>query len=233
MLRVTSTVLNGEGKVGRFIESVIRQEGVDWKLDLFDADSDDDTLNEACAAAYGHYSHIKILSEEGRTDILSKLLPLWRSFDDNDIIVYADGDDEFVGRFALDQIADAHANGALITYGQFIWSDGTIGFAKQCHDRPRKVGPWSATHLKTFRAGLVKRIEEKHLRTAKGAYLEHALDRALMIPMLEMAGIDRAKFIPNILYLYNGATPFNSTADETARVQIYSQPEYGRIEWNQ
>jgi len=38
---------------------------------------------------------------------------------------------------------------------------------------------------------------------ADGSYYKGATDLAVMYPMIEMAGIDRIKFIDDILYVYN------------------------------
>lgn len=131
---------------------------------------------------------------------LANLWPLWRSLPDDEIVVWLDGDDYLATPYALEIVARAHAEGALATYGQFMWADGSIGFAAPVKGDPRK-DPWRATHLKTFRAGLVKRIREADLRTPDGAW-NFVTDRPVMFPVLELAG-HHATFIPNILCVYS------------------------------
>jgi len=94
-----------------------------------------------------------------------------------------------------------------------MFSDGEVGFAAPyppgAHAR---FMDWRATHLKTFRAGLVKRLSGSPnalgprdpvcLLQPNGQWVEHATDKAVMWPLLEMAG-DRYTCIYQILSVYN------------------------------
>jgi tetratricopeptide (TPR) repeat protein len=168
--------------------------------------------------------------------LLANLLPIWRSLPDDDVIVWLDGDDWLAHDRALDVVAKAHAAGALVTYGQFITSDGTIGFCAQGDSDPRS-GPWVYSHLKSFRAGLVQRIRDEDLRRADGEYLDLAIDQAIMIPCVEMAA-ERAVFIPRVLAVYNVEHSFHANANDAERTRegaevarIRRMPRYARVEW--
>lgn len=125
--------------------------------------------------------------------------------EDEEIVVCLDGDDWLLPG-ALARVKQEHDAGALVTYGSFVYADGRPGFAAPPKG-PLRSAPWTTTHLKTFRAGLLRKIDPKHLRGPDGKWLEHARDLALMFPLLEMVG-PRAHFIPDVLYVYNFA---NST----------------------
>ena len=81
-------------------------------------------------------------------------------------IVWLDGDDELTPH-ALERVLDAHRKGAWVTYGQFS-IDGRLGFAAPVGDNPRRE-EWHATHLKTFRAGLVKHMRDDDFREVDGS----------------------------------------------------------------
>ena len=133
---------------------------------------------------------------------------------DDEIIVSLDGDD-WLTPGALAFVQSAHDAGALVTYGSFRYADGRAGFAAPLAG-PVRQSPWVTTHLKTFRAGLFRRIKHTDLRNEDG-WLEHARDMALMFPLVEMAG-SRAVFIPEILMVYNAAnsSEFRHGAPEIA-----------------
>jgi hypothetical protein len=167
--------------------------------------------------------------------LLANLLPIWRSLPDDEVIVWLDGDDWLATDRALETVAAMHAAGAWATYGQFIWSDGRVGFAAPVRVEPR-AAPWTATHLKTFRAGLVKRIRDEDLQQPDGAWVDVAIDQAIMLPILEMAG-ERARFCPRVLCVYNDGHSFGANADaasiarEAAEVsRIRSRPRYPQID---
>jgi len=149
---------------------------------------------------------------------------------DDDIVASVDGDDWLAVGGALEIVQRAHDRGALVTYGSFRHADGRPGFARQLQGPPREQ-PWVTTHLKSFRAGLFKKIDHEHLKYC-GRWLEHARDLALMYPLLEMAG-SRAVFVPEVIYVYNygNSTEFNGNATTLAQEReqvayVRSLPEY-------
>jgi hypothetical protein len=149
---------------------------------------------------------------------------------DDEIVVSLDGDDWLLPG-ALEIVQNAHDAGALVTYGSFVYADGRPGFAQPIRG-PIRSEPWTATHLKTFRAGLFRRIRITDLKDPTGLWLENARDQALMFPLVEMAG-PRAVYIPHILSVYNAAdsdehvkgAPFIA-AERAASDYLRSLPSY-------
>ena len=153
------------------------------------------------------------------------------------IVVWLDLDDRLVRPDALEIIRRQHAAGAWATYGSFVCKDGRAGFAAPYleHESIRR-SEWRATHLKSFRAGLFQRIQRGHLQY-DGEWLHRAVDMAIMMPILEMAGHDRRVFVPEVLveYDYRASFEFNATAAERevekARdAYVRGLPPYGRLE---
>jgi len=154
--------------------------------------------------------------------------------DDDEVIVSLDGDDWLLPG-ALERVQREHDAGALVTYGSFVYADGRPGFAAPANPATIRRDPWTATHLKTFRAGLLRRIQREHLQDARGVWLEHARDMALMFPLIEMAG-ERAKFIPDVLCVYNyvNSTEFRGDAamlasERAAVAYVRGLPAYERL----
>lgn len=224
-LTVTSTAarVNG-GVVARCVGSVISQTFTEWRHVYVLADAD-----EADLARLGHPGDARVFL---RTAVhlmapeLANLWSIWRSLPDDEVIVWLDGDDFLATQHALAIVARAHAEGALATYGQFMWEDGTVGFAAPVGREPRRA-PWTATHLKTFRAGLVKRIREDDLKMPDGRW-SFVTDQPVMLPILEMAG-DRARFIPNILHVYSVPNPGADTTRHDPEYLRKQSEEVARI----
>ncbi len=88
--------------------------------------------------------------------------------------------------------------------------------------------------MRTWKKWLWGRVDDRDLRDEKGQYFRVTGDQAVMYPMLEMSGTQRAKHIPDILMIYNRATPHS--ADKTKyeemkqnEAYIRSRPSYPRL----
>lgn len=127
---------------------------------------------------------------------------------DDHIIVMLDGDDRLAHTGVLARIAREYEDPDVwMTYGSFVFADGRPGTASQVVGPPR-AAPFTATHLKTFRAALFHHAAIEHSTLA--------WDLAVMFPLLELAG-DHARFIPEVLYVYNLASSFEFNTDQAGR----------------
>ena len=198
-ITVTSTAANIDpSRVARCIRSVREQSFGRKRHVYFLADATGDDL-----AGYDHLAYAALEFREGvypAASPLANLWPLWQSLPDDEVVVWLDGDDYLATELALDTVARVHAAGALVTYGQFVWGDGSLGFAAPVGNDPRRE-PWRATHLRTFRAGLVKHLREEDLKMPDGAWTI-VTDQPVMLPLLELAG-PHARFIENVLCVYS------------------------------
>ena len=67
---------------------------------------------------------------------------------------------------------------------------------------------WFMSQIRSFRGKLWRGLEESDFKTKDGSYFAVA-DVAVFVPVLEMAGFDRVKYVPEIQMIYNRETPFN------------------------
>lgn len=176
-------------------------------------------------------SHVDKIGDIG----LEKLISYWKGLPKDQIVVWLDGDDSLVGTDALAEVFYAHAKGAWVTYGQTVVMSKRWLLAFQAGPNPR-TEPWGATHLKTFRAGLIRHIRDEDLRTPNGDYGGLGIDQGIMLPLLEMAR-ERAIFIPRVIHEYNWDNSFegHATDEEKTMLQraverIRSFPKYERLE---
>jgi hypothetical protein len=134
------------------------------------------------------------------------------------VVALVDGDDWLPTDDVLAHVEYMHHLGAWVTYGSFEYSDGRPGFAAEWGGRD---APWTATHLKTFRAGLFQRVRhQEHNR-----FHEHAWDILVMVPMLEMAA-ERATFCSRLMYVYNFASSYERKASPTELGQLRRAAEW-------
>jgi glycosyltransferase involved in cell wall biosynthesis len=131
---------------------------------------------------------------------------------DEDVIVIVDADDYLAHENVLDRInTEYKKENILLTYGSYLQTDDS-GFTGpnsgyQEGDDFRKA-PWKATHLRTYKYKLWKSIPREYLIDVRtNDFFKTTGDMASMLPMCEIAGINRIKYIPDILYMYNIDNP--------------------------
>ncbi|MBA3752405.1 glycosyltransferase family 2 protein [Candidatus Dependentiae bacterium] len=143
---------------------------------------------------------------------------------DDEIVVSIDGDDMLAHKGVLQRLEKAYANPEIwMTFGRFVVIPSGE-FWMQCSSYPPEViysrtfrqSPNVPSHLKTFKAGLFKKIKKEDLCGPDGSFFTKAGDMAFMFPMLEMCApssdvaCNHSAFIEDtVLYMYNADTGLN------------------------
>lgn len=212
-LTITSTVKNAPHSVERCIRSVQGQSHQDFTHILF------------CVDEVTRFSALRAVDDNPRFEVrhsfaplLANLLPLWRSLPPDEPIVWLDGDDWLAVPHALSVVNKRHEAGYWLTYGSFLLPDGSPGFSAPAGNNPRRER-WGASHLKTFRAGLVQAMRDEDFREEDGSYAGLVPDLRVMFGCLELCPIQRQTFVSHTLVVYNVETSFalNASPDELAR----------------
>ena len=124
-----------------------------------------------------------------------------------------------------------------MTYGS--WTAGPDGMPGCWPAYPSGVRTfrylrWLATAVRTWKKWLWDRIEDADLRDEDGSYFRVTEDMAIMFPLLEMCGTERARHIPTPLMWYNHTHAF--TCAKTKRTEahrntliIRNRPQYARL----
>lgn len=167
---------------------------------------------------------------------LPNLVDMWLACDPADVVVHLDGDDWLPDDRVLERVAADYASDAVwLTYGSFersdgvrdfVW-DGAFGMPYGLH-APVRHQRWRASHLKTFRAGLVQHLirhHGAHLHDSGGALYDTCLDRAVMLPLLELAG-SRHRVATDVrcVYHWRGAAHQPPEREAVDRDRIHSTP---------
>lgn len=216
ILRIVVPCFNADKYIIECIKSIQKQTVTNWTCYIYDDMSTDRTPDYIT-------THIK---EDSRF-IFSRnnqkmYVPgnYWQALNrpeinDNDICINIDGDDWLPDEKVFERILTAYKDPDIwVTYGQFqeYRPGGTIrqGWAKDPDwSTLRKTFDWRATHLRTFKIGLFRKIKQEDLISPRGTFFEAAGDLSFMIPMLEMAGPKHCKLLEDVNYVYNTETPLN------------------------
>lgn len=122
----------------------------------------------------------------------------------------------------------------LLTYGSFIEESVQ---RRTCVSQPYPKGTivrhfhWRASHFKTFKLKLFNMLTEDCFHDENGCWLKAASDMSLMIPMMEMAGLDKCVHIPEEIYHWRDNTEFKTNVfeQEAAEKIIRAKKPFERI----
>lgn len=158
---------------------------------------------------------------------------------DDEIVVSVDGDDWLAHSQVFKRLAQEYQNpNVWLVYAQYQnWPANTKGFSRPVPPRAYKLKSFrsvvrTTSQLRSFYAWIFKRIKREDLMW-KGQFFYAACDVAYMLPIFEMVA-ERNRFIPEILYIYNRATPINDhkvnlEAQMECNKEIRLRPPYARL----
>ena len=236
---------NNENYYFRNLESVVNQQ-VDALFEIIYINDCSTDKTPVLVDAFVKERHL-----EGRVKVIHNAHPVGNSLGnlynvihrcaDHKIIVNLDGDDFLAHDKVLARVAEEYKDpNVWMTYGQFMWyPQNIVGF---CAELPQWVMDTNSfkkynfvtTHLRTFKAGLFKRIKKEDL-LYNGEFYPSAGDLAWVFPLLEMASKGHIRFIPDVLYHYNYNNPLcdhnkNYSLQRALTAEIYEKKPYEPLE---
>ena len=223
--------------------SVLAQHYQNFRVIYLDDCSSDGTghLVEKFIADTNSASLIYLVRNHVRIGALHNLYNAVRMCDDDEIVILLDGDDWLAHNGVLKKIDEVYANpNCWMTYGQYLsWPDNMMGYSRAIPSEIVDTNnfretDWCSSHLRSFYAWLFKLIKMEDLISQSGSFYHMAWDQAIMFPMLEMSG-HRAKFISEVLYIYNAANPINDCKvdrqlQRSLETMIRMQKRYDRLD---
>ncbi len=233
--KIVIPTFNAEMFIDLTIKSILKQSYKHFRCYIINDGSVDKTLQIAKKAA-GDDPRFEFISHELKHNPLYSLRKELPNIcdKDNDIVVLIDGDDWLYHDGVLELLNNIYQNTEMmLTYGQYITSrDYSIGCSRKLEniDDARNPGV-NFSHLRTFKYILWRYIREQDLKDNRNEYYAMAGDTAYMLPMIEMAGIDRLVYIDRILYCYNtenanSEVNLNATQQEVNDAEIRKKERY-------
>lgn len=230
-LVVISVMYNCENYIDRCINSIRNQNYNNYECYIIDDASTDNSVKKALWAIDGDSKFNVICNEKKKWMTGNFYENIHRkNINNNDIIVAIDGDDCLPDVDVFNRVNDAYTDGNIwFTYGSFIIEEsGNIkeGWTKDVENIDLIYSePWVFTHLKTFKAGLYRKIKkEDFIDPETNYYFKATGDINITIPMIQMAGINKIKHLPDVNYIYNCNNPINShkvRSNEQIRIRKY------------
>ena len=214
LFNIVVPVFNAEKYIEKCINSIIKQNYKNYKVQIVDDCSTDSTY-ELANSIINNNKNFSIFRNPRRLGALKNIFDLLNTKikePSKTIDVLIDGDDYLYSGDVLNILKEKYLKtNCLITYGSHLSSNGVQG--KKYPSFIRKFNLfrnyfWYASHLKTFRHDLWLSINPNDFIDQNGDYYSVASDLAIMFPMLEMAG-NRQEFIDEVLYVYNDQNPIS------------------------
>jgi len=239
-LRIVTPCWNSGQYIIKCINSIKNQSVKNWKCYLCNDLSTDDTLKFIQKHTADDDRFVVINNTDKRYVSGNYYHTLHRpEINDQDICINIDGDDWLPeDNSVFERVIEAYNDKETwITFGQFNEYNGMNerkGWAKKPDwHLLRKTTDWRATHLRTFKTWLFRKINKEDLMS-KETFWKSAGDLSFMIPMLEMAGPEHSKLLTSINYVYNTESVNNdhkrgNIQNECAH-GIFDRPPYKKLE---
>lgn len=227
---------------GKCVQDYLRKSKVDCAIVNFDSKNSKDI--KAAIASFGKEVNqqkrfFTLVNNVQRCGALENLVRAIYSCKNKEIIVTVDGDDWLFDTNVLKKLNEIYSTGDVwLTHGSLIhypkwylgWSEPIPPEVVQSNSFRQFKCP---SHLRTFYAGLFKKIKMEDL-LYEGKFYSMTWDMAMMFPMIEMAG-ERHAYISQTNYVYNIANQIN---DNKTNPQLQNDldwhirhlPPYQRLE---
>jgi len=234
---------NAEVWLSKCIESIKVQEYSNYECYLVDDMSTDNSYKIISDATDDdeRFHIIKNSEKKYALNNISDAIKL-ANCDKNDIIILLDGDDWFSSSSVLSKLNEIYdKENCYMTYGSYIYfPHGIRGVepseypAEIIKNNNYRKDIWRASHLRTFKHFIWEKIDKADLKDDEGDFYKMAYDQAIMLPLLEMSG-EKAKYVSDILHVYNKANPLNVDklkAEEQAQTaqEIRKKEKYKRLD---
>ena len=234
---VITAFYNAEEYIERCVGSIIGQNHSDFKCYLIDDMSTDSSVDKIKNMIEGDDRFELIINTNKKYKTLNFVDVLKdENISDDDIVVEIDGDDWLPNSSTLTRVKEAYSDeNVWITNGNFKYATGEMGFSSpQTNFDTLRVDRFTASHLRTWRVFLWRNIKDEDHKDSNGDYLSINADLAYMLPMLEMAGPEHYKYLPEVNLVYNNLNPINDhkvNMDLVNKVayEIRNKPKYKRL----
>lgn len=139
---------------------------------------------------------------------------------DEDIVIEVDGDDWLANSKVFERVIETYKSGDIwIANGSFKYANGNLGFSQPVTNiGTLRHGPYTASHLRTWKVFLWRAIRPEDLRDSNGNWWDCSCDLIFMYDMFEMAGLEHYVFMDTIHYIYNDGNPFNEHKQYMSKV---------------
>jgi glycosyltransferase involved in cell wall biosynthesis len=183
------------------VKSLLSQKDDRWRCIFVDDMSTDDTWE--CISVFNHKKFNAIKNNEKKF-ALKNIVENSRLFQNRDDVIIAviDGDDMLCNENTVSLLIDEYDKGLDVVWTAHRWDINGMNISKEM---PPAVDPyawpWSSSHLRSFKATLLKQIPDNNFKNTTGEWFKRGYDQALMLPILSRTS--SRSFLNTVCYQYN------------------------------
>lgn len=209
MIKFVVCVWNAEKYIKNCIRTLKSQKDEDFQVYIIDDLSTDSTVEVVKSLIQDDKRFNLIINQEKKFK-LKNLDELITTFDDEDIVIELDGDDFLLNSNVVGDIRKVYSDKKVwLTNGSFMYTNGDPGFSQKCNPNTVRKDVFRFSHLRTWKTFLWKSIPKDYLRDDNGEFFKSAADVAYTFSLLELAGEENYRFLPELYYVYNAESPYN------------------------
>lgn len=209
MIKFVVCVWNAEKYIKNCIRTLKSQKDEDFQVYIIDDLSTDSTV-EVVKSLIKDDKRFNLIINQEKKFKLKNLDELITTFDDEDIVIELDGDDFLLNSNVVGDIRKVYSDKKVwLTNGSFMYTNGDPGFSQKCNPNTVRKDVFRFSHLRTWKTFLWKSIPKDYLRDDNGEFFKSAADVAYTFSLLELAGEENYRFLPELYYVYNAESPYN------------------------
>tara|TARA_B100000674_G_scaffold466110_1_gene449727 strand:+ start:1857 stop:2579 length:723 start_codon:yes stop_codon:yes gene_type:complete len=196
---------NASRHIGDLVDSLLEQTNSNWEAVIIDDMSEDDTVFMANFKT-GSDERFKIIKNTEKKWALKNVIDNARIYQDKENIIIAilDADDALCNPNTVELLLNEYSDNEIDTvWTSHKWDINNLNISKQLPQEPPVNPyqyPWVTSHLKTFRASLLKEICDENFKNLSGAWFKRGYDQALYLPLLYKS--KKRKHLNEVCYLY-------------------------------
>lgn len=211
---------NASQHVESLIDSLKSQENENWEAVFIDDISCDDSI-----FMVNHFSgsdkRITLVKNEEKKWALRNVVEVARNYQDQDDVIIAnlDADDSLCNTKTVDLLLNAYTDETDTVWTAHKWDINGMNISKEL---PDNVNPyqyvWCTSHLKTWRASLIKEVHDSNFKDLHGNWFQRGYDQALYLPLLYNSR--KKKYLNEVCYLYRINSSSIKTRDWNEKMQL-------------
>jgi len=191
--------------------SMISQSYDNWRAVFIDDVSTDETADyiKKLAKQFGYDERINVVIRKEKFGEVRNTIAELKYIKDEEVVIRLDAGDWITENDCLYMLNEIYKeyDAAVCWTGQ-RWAYTTYGISSKLNLEPDQSiydHPWVTSHLKTFRAKALKKVNEKNFFDDEGNWIMIACDQAVFLPMMHLALRDKKPlvYLPRTCYHYN------------------------------
>jgi len=202
---------NAEEDISKTLHSIMAQSYDEWRAIVINDMSTDNGSNLTSRIVDGsiHRDKFTLVDRVEKHGEVRNTLVSLDSIEDDEVVCRLDGGDWLLENDLLWVLNETYNDPSqAVAWTAHRWSYTTRNISGPLNLQSSQTvyqHPWVSSHLKTFRAGQLRKVPKANFFTDSGEYIMIACDQAIFLPMMHLSHGEGKKlnFVPIVGYHYN------------------------------